>query len=147
MDILPTIVAATGAPLPIKKIDGMNFLPVLLGETREGPREVFYYYFGFGSGNLEGVRYKHWKLVLPHQSGTYTTLHGKGGNPGQIGQVQVPLALYDLAHDPGEDYDVQELYPDIVNKLLKLADEARKDLGDGLTNSVGENVRQPAHVE
>jgi hypothetical protein len=78
---------------------------------------------------------------LPCQSCTYTTLHGKEGNPRQIGRVQLPLALYDLAHNAGEDYDVQELYPYIVDKLLKFANEAPKDLGEELTNSVGENVR------
>ena len=133
--------------MPEKKIDGLNFLPVLLGEIREGPRDTFYYYFGMGQGNLEGVRYKHWKLVLPHRSGTYTALHGINGFPGNIPQVDVPMALYDLSHDPGEDYDVQELYPDVVSQLLEIADKARQDLGDGLTHTVGENVRQPALVE
>lgn len=101
MDLLPIIVAATGASFPKKKIDGLNFLPLLTGKTKEGPREVFYYYFGQNS--LEAIRYKNWKLVLPHPSNTYAELHGKDGTPGKIKRVQVPMALYNLSHDQGED--------------------------------------------
>ncbi|NCD69634.1 sulfatase family protein [Mucilaginibacter agri] len=142
MDLLPTIVAATGARLPKKQIDGVNFLPVWLGKIQTDPREVFFYYFG--KNNLEGVRYKNWKLVLPHLSGTYTGLHGKNGNGGPIGKVNVPMALYDLAHDPGEAYDVQQLYPEMVRKLTGFAELARKDMGDDLTGNPGKNRRTTA---
>ncbi|TCK83276.1 sulfatase family protein [Albibacterium bauzanense] len=142
MDLLPTLAKATGSSLPKNKIDGLNFLPLWLHETNKGPREVFYYYFG--KNNLEGVRYKNWKLVLPHPSGSYTALHGKAGHPGVISRVNVPLALYDLAHDPGEAYDVQQLYPEIVQKLIGLAEDARVDLGDDLTQRVGNNIRKAA---
>jgi arylsulfatase len=145
MDLLPTIAAATGAPLPKKKIDGLNFLPNWLGKAKEGPRDVFYYYFG--KNNLEAIRYKNWKLVLPHPSGTYAALHGKEGTPGKIERVQVPMALYNLSHDPAEAYDVQELYPEVVAKIMTLAEEARRDLGDDLTNRVGKNVRKPAILQ
>jgi arylsulfatase A-like enzyme len=139
VDLLPTIAAATGATLPTQKIDGINFLHLLTGKTATPPREVFYYYFG--RNNLEGIRYKNYKLVLAHKSGTYENVHGKNGHPSTILQVNVPQALYDLAHDPGERYDVQTLYPDILAKMLALAEDARNDLGDDLTNRVGKNVR------
>lgn len=145
MDILPTLAAVAGASLPVKKIDGMNFLPLWLGKTSNGPREVFYYYFG--NNNLEGVRYKHWKLVLAHPASTYAALHGKDGKPGVISRVDVPMALYDLSHDPGEAYDVQKLYPEIVQKVLTMAEDARADMGDDLTNRKGANMRPPAVVE
>jgi arylsulfatase A-like enzyme len=146
MDILPTLVAATGAHLPKKPIDGINFLPVWTGKTTKDPREVFYYYFGKNS--LEDIRYKHWKLVLPHSSSTYAkSLHGKDGNGGKIDKVDVPMALYDLAHDPGEAYDVQQNYPDIVKKMLELAEQARDDMGDDITHRAGKNLRKPAMIE
>jgi arylsulfatase A-like enzyme len=146
MDILPTLVAATGAKLPKKPIDGINFLPVWTGKTTKDPREVFYYYFG--KNNLEDIRYKHWKLVLPHNSATYAnSLHGKDGNGGKIEQVDVKLALYDLAHDPGESYDVQENYPEIVKKMLDLAELAREDMGDDITHREGKNLRKAATIE
>ncbi len=145
MDILPTLVAATGSALPKQRIDGLNFLPSLLAKNAPAPRDVFYYYFG--KNNLEAIRYKHWKLVLPHTSNSYAALHGIEGLQGKVLLVQVPLALYDLAHDPGEAYDVQKLYPDIVKKIQEIADSARRDLGDDLTNQKGENVRPAAVVQ
>ncbi|MCA1761326.1 MAG: sulfatase, partial [Bacteroidales bacterium] len=43
MDILPTIASIAGAPLPPKKIDGVNILSLLKGENVEPPRKSFYY--------------------------------------------------------------------------------------------------------
>lgn len=61
-----------------------------------------------------------------------------------MGVVQVPMALYDLAHDPGEAYDVQKNYPEIVEKMQDLAEKAREDMGDDLTHKEGKNLRTPA---
>jgi arylsulfatase len=145
IDWLPTIIAATGAKMPNKPIDGLNFLPFLTGKTQVDPREVFYYYFG--KNNLEAVRYKNWKLVLPHPSYTYAEFTlGKGGKGGRVGMAQVPMALYDLAHDPGEAYDLQGNYPEIVKKLQDLAEKAREDMGDDLTHREGKNLRTPAII-
>jgi len=143
LDLLPTLCAAAGAPLPQARIDGLNFLPNLTGQTKKGPREVFYYYY---DGNcLEAIRWQHWKLVLPHHAGSYAlNVHGKGGVPGKKTEVQVPQALYDLAHDPGEAYDVQTLYPDVVQQIQRYAEAARQDLGDDLTHRQGAQVRPAA---
>lgn len=144
MDILPTIVAATHAELPTKKIDGLNFLKLLTGKSDQTPREVFYVYY---KGGLKLIRYKNWELVLPHKGKTYTKApHGKDGKRGPIPQISVPMALYNLTHDPGAVYDIQAQYPEIVKKMLKLAAEAREDLGDKLTDSKGENVREAATI-
>ena len=42
IDILPTLAAITGSPLPEKKIDGVNILPLMLGEKDANPRHEFY---------------------------------------------------------------------------------------------------------
>lgn len=146
MDLLPTIAAATKAPLPKNKIDGLNFLPALLSpRIVKGPREVFYYYYG--KNNLEAVRYKNWKLILPHVANSYVGLHGKDGLANKSEKVNIEQALYNLSHDPGERYDVKSQYPEIVTKLLSFAADARADLGDDITSSKGLNVRHPATSE
>jgi arylsulfatase len=147
MDILPTICSITGAKLPPKKIDGIDFSLFFTGKSGIDPRDVFYYYYG--RNNLMAIRWKHWKFVLPHESQSYEngTL-GKDGVPGTLkSNNKVSQALYDLSHDPGEEYDVQSLYPDIVSEMQKLAEEARKDLGDAITNRKGENVREAGRLE
>jgi arylsulfatase len=55
-------------------------------------------------------------------------------------------ALYDLRRDPGERYDIQAYYPEIVRELKTLAEQAREDLGDDLQNKTGSNNRQPGRL-
>jgi arylsulfatase len=72
---------------------------------------------------------------------------GQDGFPGKIGQRTAELALYDLRRDPGERYDVKALYPEIVESLSKLADQAREELGDEIMKVEGKNRRQPGRAE
>ena len=145
MDLLPTMCSVTGAGLPVKKIDGIDFSALLLGKTDKGPREVFYYYYE--TNNLKAVRYKNWKLVFPHDSRSYALgTRAKDRHSGSTVKVAAPQSLYDLAHDPGEAYDVQKLYPDTVKKILRFAEIAREDLGDDLTQRKGKNVREAAKL-
>jgi arylsulfatase A-like enzyme len=143
MDILPTVIAAARAPMPGQKIDGLNFLPLLMGNTNNTPRNVFYVYYDVNS--LKLIRYKNWELVLPHTSQAYTQgSPGKDGKPGPTPIVNVPMALYNLIHDPGTTYDVQKQYPEIVEQILQLAEQAREDLGDDLVRRNGKNIRPAA---
>lgn len=145
IDILPTLAAITGADLPEHKIDGLNILPLFKGVADANPRDHFYYYYG--NNNLEGVRKGSWKLVLPHWSRSYEgVMPGKDGFPGAYAKDSTGLALYDLRRDPGERYDVKELHPDIVEDIMVLVEEARKDLGDRLTENKGANRREPGRV-
>lgn len=143
MDILPTIVAAAGAASPKEKIDGLNFLPLLTGKTKQSPRDLFYVYYD--ANNLKLIRYKNWELVLPHSSQAYSAGEpGKDGKPGPTPSRPVPMALYNLIHDPGTVYDVQKDYPEMVQLMLGFAEQAREDLGDDLTKRKGKNTRASA---
>jgi arylsulfatase len=68
------------------------------------------------------------------------------GVDGKTKQVKIEMALYDLRRDPGERYDVQKENPEIVDELMKLADQVRDDLGDDLTNNPGKNRREPGKI-
>ena len=141
IDFLPTIVYLCGATLPSLKIDGVNIAPLMLGDETANPREYFLYYYRRNS--LEAVRNDRFKLVLPHLGRSYAGF--LPGNDGQAGQVndnhQENLALYDLRRDPGECYNVQSQYPEMVAELMKIAEAARLDLGDDLTGHAGSGRR------
>ena len=141
IDLLPTIAHLCGAPLPSLKIDGVNITPLMLGDETAHPREYFLYYYNKNS--LKAVRNDCFKLVLPHLGRTYVGF--LPGNDGQAGQVnerhQENLALYDLRRDPGERYDVQSQYPEVMAELMKIVDAARLDLGDDLTGREGTGRR------
>jgi len=146
IDILPTLAAITNSQLPEKKIDGLNILPLLLGDENANPRETFLYYYQKNS--LEAVRKGNWKLVFAHSGRTYIGFKpGADGFPGGTNEnFKFEEGLYDLRRDPGERYDVKEYYPDVVIDLRKLADEARLDLGDDIQGVEGKNRREPGRI-
>ena len=129
MDILPTVAKLAGAEAPTDRvIDGKDIRPVLFGEKgATSPHEAFYFYY---TSHLECVRSGKWKLRLKE------TRNNKSSTEPQ---------LYDLEADIGETTDVAAAHPDIVEKLLALAEKARLDLGDG--DQVGENQRAAGYVE
>ena len=139
MDMLPTLVAAAGAPMPRRPIDGVALTGLLRGEAGAEPRDELAYFYG---RSLRAVRKGPWKLVLPHESQTYkASPPGRDGFPATIPTVQVPLALYDLRADPGETIDVKAAHPDVVEALQAVADRYRRDLGDDLTGTAGQGLR------
>jgi len=147
IDLLPTIARLCNAPLPSLKIDGVDIAPLMLGDEKAKPREYFLYYYQRNS--LEAVRNDRFKLVLPHLGRSYTGF--LPGNDGQAGQVndrhQENFALYDLRRDPGERYDVQSQYPEVVAELMKIVEAARLDLGDDLAGSKGTGRRPVGTIE
>lgn len=146
IDLLPTFAAITNSPLPTKKIDGVNLLPLLFGDENANPRESFLYYYRKNS--LEAVRKGNWKLVLNHPGRTYVGFKpGSDGLPGGTNEnFRFEEGLFDLRRDPGERYDVKEFYPEVVAELKKLADEARADLGDDILNMKGQGRREPGQI-
>jgi arylsulfatase A-like enzyme len=146
IDILPTLCSISGSSLPTKKIDGVNILSLMEGDFDSNPRDVFYYYYRRNS--LENVRKGQWKLVLPHTYRSYEgKLPGNDGWPGEYSSGKAGYALYDMRRDPGERYDVKELYPAVVDDLKKLADVMRQDLGDENYNMPGVNTRKPGSAK
>ncbi|MBI2824075.1 MAG: sulfatase [Planctomycetia bacterium] len=147
IDLLPTIARLTGAPLPKHKIDGLDIWPLLSGEPgAKNPHDAYFFYFA--DNELQAVTSGRHKLQLPH---TYRSMAdkpgGRDGRPagGEARKIEKP-ELYDLEADIGEKTDIAAEHPDTVARLLALAEGAREDLGDTLTNRVGRGVRPPGRV-
>ena len=145
IDIFPTIANIVSSNLPAQKIDGVDISTILEGDMDSNPRDHLYYYYG--NNNLEAIRKDNWKLVFPHKSRSYkNVLPGNDGHPGPYNKIMTEYALYNLRRDPGEEYDVKELYPEIIKELENFAEIARVDLGDNLQKRKGNNIRQPGKV-
>jgi arylsulfatase A-like enzyme len=144
IDILPTLAKLAGAPLPKNTIDGRDIGQVLF-EGKETPQEAYYFYW---NRELQAVRSGNWKLHFPHE---YITLAGKpggvDGKPAPLAREKTPLALYDLAGDIGETTNVVEKFPQVVERLTKLAEKMREELGDTATKKEGKGVRPPGMVK
>jgi arylsulfatase A-like enzyme len=147
IDVLPTVAKLIGAPLPPHKIDGLDIAPLLFGQTgAASPHELFCCYYA--GGQLQAVRDARWKLHFPHD---YQTLAGRpggrGGSPAPYVNRRIGPSLYDLRADPGETTDVAAQHADVVARLQQLADRARADLGDTLTQAIGRGVRPAGRLE
>ena len=142
IDLLPTFAHISGASLPELRIDGVNIISLMtVAEAVSSPRKYFLYYYR--QNDLDAVRNDRFKLVFPHAGRTYEGfLPGNNGLPGQVNERQAfESALYDMRRDPGERYDVKELYPEVVAELTRIAEAARKDLGDDLVGEKGTGRR------
>lgn len=105
-DVMPTIADITGIQPP-EGIDGISFLPVLLG--KKGQRQHEYLYWEFHEqGGKTGVRMNNWKAVK---------LNVNKPQPGEI-------ELYDLTTDAGETNNVASSNPEIVKKMEAIMKEA-----------------------
>lgn len=145
IDVLPTFAKLAGAEVPKDRIiDGLNIWPLMSGvEGAKTPHDRFYYYWNFG---LEAVQSGSWKLHLPHEYRSLAGEPGKDGKPGPYKTAKTELALYNLENDVGEKTNVADQNPEVVKKLLALAEEGRADLGDSLTNRTGKNRRPPGRL-
>ncbi|HUU92787.1 MAG TPA: arylsulfatase [Phycisphaerae bacterium] len=104
-DFLPTACELAGAPVP-KDIDGLSFVPALLGKPQEA-HECLYWEF-HERGISQAVRMGNWKGV-------------------RRGSRTAATELYDLAKDLGEATNVAADHPDVVKKIEDLFAAARTD--------------------
>lgn len=147
IDILPTIAALTDSKLPEKKIDGKNVWDILTGNTIESPHKAYFFYYNVNE--LHGVRYKNWKMYFPHE---YQSLNGrpggKNGMPSAYDRNTInQIELYNLSEDISETINVAKENPEVVEKIILLANDMREELGDALTDVQGKGTRTIGKAE
>lgn len=145
IDLFPTVAEITGAPLPQRKIDGVSIMSLIRGDKDACPRKNFVYYFKTNS--LEAVTDGVYKLIFPHQYRDYSAFPpGKDGKPGKLANPMLEKTeLFDLRRDVGERYNLYEEHPEIVERLEKIANAYREELGDDLQGKEGTSRRLPGY--
>ena len=146
IDWLPTFADLTNSKLSSNKIDGKNIWPLLTSETNKSPHDALFFYYR--QNELHAVRSGDWKLYFPR---SYRSLNGrpggKDGIPVKYDQnIVSENELYNLKIDPKELNNVLNNYPEIVNKLKKMGENARYDLGDNLTKVKGAGTREVGKI-
>jgi arylsulfatase A-like enzyme len=135
MDLLPTFAHFAGAKLPEVKIDGKNIVSLLFQQKNaKSPYEVFYYY---QVDQLQAVRMGDWKLHLPLEE------RRKNGINNLVEKAEAKL--YNLKTDIRESENLALKYPEVVQRILIYADQAREDLGD--RGQRGQNQRFASLVQ
>lgn len=149
IDLLPTFAKLIGAKLPDHKIDGLDVWPLLAGQPgAKNPHDCYYSYYANNELQAMFSPDGRWKLQLPHEFRTLAGRPGgKNGIPAKYENAKLAEPqLYDLHNDIGEKTDVASSNPAIVQRLLVLAEQARADLGDSLTQRKGAGVREPGRL-
>jgi arylsulfatase A-like enzyme len=106
-DVLPTLAEVAGLAVP-KNIDGISFLPALLGKKQK--KHDYLYWEFLEQGGKQAVRMGDWKGIR----------FGVQDNPNG------PIQLFNLNTDIAEENDVSKKHPDIVVKIEQIMKEAHQ---------------------
>lgn len=101
-DVMPTFAEITGTKAP-SEIDGISFLPELLGKKQ--PQHHHLYWEFYEKGGKQAVRKGKWKAV---RLNLHEDFYG------------APIELYNLDEDISESNNVADEYPEIVEDMLGL---------------------------
>ena len=105
-DMLPTFSELVGEPVK-GPTDGISMLPTLLGKPGQKKHDYLYFELYEGRPN-QAVRMGKWKgVVLDRRKGQ-------------------KVALYDLSSDEGEQTDLADEFPEVVERILKAMNAAHR---------------------
>ncbi len=99
-DVLPTLAELAGVKPPAD-IDGISFLPELLGPQQAGREQPQHQFLYWEFGRQTAVRSEHWKAIQTKKD--------------------APWQLYDLSQDIGESTDVAQDQPEVLARLKAFA--------------------------
>ncbi|MGC4233432.1 MAG: arylsulfatase [Niabella sp.] len=106
-DVMPTIADILEVQPP-KNIQGISFLPTLLGKGEQKKHDYLYWEF-HERGGRQAIRKGKWKYVV------YSVLD----------KQKRTTELYDLDADPGEAHNIASKHPGVVKELQALMDRSR----------------------
>ncbi len=97
-DLLPTLSEVAGADIPVD-VDGISYLPELLGKDEQEQHPYLYWEFP-SSGGQQAVRMEDWKAIRKN-----------------IRQGNLEIELYNLNEDIQELQNVASDHPDIIKQM------------------------------
>jgi uncharacterized sulfatase len=150
MDLFATALNVAGiSPPDDRVIDGRDIMPLLTSNATSSHSAIF----GQQNVRLASVRDNRWKLHVVAPRDNFATLNKPGerwidprgpdgvtilapyeqyqpsDHPGLVsGDDAMPMQLFDLQADPGEQSDIAAQHPDIVARLKMLHNEMNRDV-------------------
>ncbi|WP_242672957.1 arylsulfatase [Niastella yeongjuensis] len=111
-DLLPTFAELGHAPKP-KNIDGISIVPALLGQ-KNAPMHPWLYWEFHEQGGKQAVRMGKWKGIKLNVTE----------------QPNGPIELYDLTTDEGEQNNVADKHPDVVQQIRTIMQQQHRESPD-----------------
>lgn len=116
IDLLPTLAHLGGGSVPEDRvIDGRN-ITTMWTEGAGTPHDALYF---FDANDLAAVRDARFKLVLKSYYRSFAVPFRQFAG----------VKLFDLQADPSESYDVGSRHPDVLQRLLGLAEQMEEIVG------------------
>lgn len=109
-DVLPTLAELTGATPPVD-LDGISFLPELIGASAAGHAQQQHEYLYWEIPGWTAIRQGDWRAVKPPKNDRWE--------------------LYDLATDPSESRDLAADHPDVLARLTAFVAQAHEPVREG----------------
>ncbi len=113
-DVLPTLAELTGAQSPAN-IDGLSFLPELIGPEAAGHKQQKHKFLYWEHGSQVAVRMNNFKAFLPKKN--------------------APWQLYDLGTDVSEMTDIAAKHPKILARMQAFAEQSHEPVRPGTFTS------------
>ncbi len=105
-DFFPTAMEVAGVGKDMVGIDGISFLPTLIGKEQKA--HPYLYWEFLERGGRQAVIMDQWKAIRLNMAKNR----------------DAPIELYQLTNDIGEENDIADQYPEIVKKMDSLINEA-----------------------
>jgi arylsulfatase A-like enzyme len=97
-DVLPTVAELAGVADKVPAgLDGLSFVPTLLGQPTGQKRHEYLYWAFYERGGARALRHGKWKAVEQ--------------------PLHTPVQLYDLETDLGERHDLAAGHPEVVGEM------------------------------
>jgi len=103
-DVMPTLAEVAGVEAPAA-IDGISFLPELMGENGQKQHEFLYWEFPSYQGQ-QAVRLEDWKGIRKN-----------------IFEGNMKIELYNLKIDPAEQKNVASANPEVVKQIAQIMEQ------------------------
>lgn len=107
-DFYPTCLDLAGLETE-RGLDGISFLPVLLGDRKRQKEHPYLYWELHEAGGKQALRVGRWKAVRQNLAK----------------DPKAPIELYNLEIDPTESHDAAKEYPHLVKKMQRLFETVR----------------------
>ena len=101
--MLPTFCELAKTPIP-EKLDGISFVPTLLGKETQKKHDYLYWEF-HEQGGKQAVLFEDWKVISLNLNKA---------------EAKKRIEVFNLAKDPSEKNNVADANPEIVTRAKKL---------------------------